>query len=129
VAGILREGGVHRSLGVRFSYEARQVQAHRRPFSRLGVDAHLPTRLTNETVNHGQPEARALPERLRREERVENLRNDVRRHPGASIRHAQGNVLARRKLTILRRAIVQPFVGGLYRDAAAIGHRVARIDA
>ena len=93
------------------------------------IDANLPAGLTNKSMDHGEPKPGSLADRLGRKERIESLRNDVRRHAGASIGDAERDVLAGSKLPLLRRPLVQPFVGGFDGDAASVRHRVARIDA
>ena len=108
---------------------AGQIQAHRRALPRLRVDAHLPARLPHETVDHRQTEPGALADGLGGEERIEHASDDLGRHAGAVVRHAQRDVLAGRQLAVSGGPLVEPLVGGLDRQAATIGHGVARVDA
>ncbi len=107
----------------------RQIDAHGRALPHFGIDPHLAARLLRETINHRQPEARALADRLGRKERLERARHDVRRHPHTRIADGQGQVLALCHILLARDALVDPLVGRFDRDGAAIGHGVARIDA
>ena len=128
--GAGRGGQIRGRLGLfRRPVMARQVEAHRRALADLRVDPHLPARLAHEAVDHRQAEARALADRLRREERVERLGDDIRAHAGAGIGHAEREVLAGIEVALLGATVVEPFVGGLDGDAPAIRHRVAGVDA
>ena len=108
---------------------AREVEAHRRALADLGIDPHLPARLPGEAVDHRQPEPGALADRLGGEERIEGARDHVGRHAGAGVGDAERDVLPRRQVALARGALVEPFVGGLDGEAAAVGHGVARVDA
>ena len=55
----------------------RQIEAHRGAASYFGIDAHLSAGLPHEAVDHRQPEAGALAERLGGEERFERARDYV----------------------------------------------------
>ena len=55
--------------------------------------------------------------------------HDVERHAGAVVGDAERDILTRRQFPLLRRAIVQPLVGGLDRQSTALRHRIACVDA
>ena len=85
--------------------------------------------LPRETVDHGEAEAGALADRLGREERLEHLGGEFGGHADAGVGHAEGEILARRHVVARGGMAVEPFVVGLDRDAAAVGHGVAGVDA
>ncbi|GJD69837.1 hypothetical protein MMMDOFMJ_2775 [Methylobacterium gnaphalii] len=124
----VREGRNRLAL-IRRAVVPGQVEAHRGAVAKLRIDPDLPAGLAHEAVDHRQPEPRALADRLRREERLEGLGDHVRRHAGAGIGDAEREVLAGLQVPVPRRTLVHPLVGGLDGDAAAIRHRVARVDA
>jgi hypothetical protein len=66
---------------------AARERTTRRVLRDVTVDA--PAVLLRNRVGHRQPEARAFPDRLRREKRIEDLRLQHRRHPGAVVIHFQ----------------------------------------
>ena len=70
-----------------------------------------------------------MTERLRREEGIEGALDHLRRHAGASVADADCKILTGRELAFARRPLVEPFVRRFDRDASAVRHRVARIDA
>ncbi|MBA7484170.1 hypothetical protein ES707_19694 [subsurface metagenome] len=107
----------------------REVEAHRGALADLGIDAHLAARLPREAVHHRQPEPGALADRLCREERIEGACDHIGRHADAGVGNAEREILPRRQVALARGMLVEPFVGGLDRDAPALGHGVARIDA
>src|ERR1700733_4796263 len=82
--------------------ERRQVDRNRRPLFRRTPDSHLTARLRNETVSRAQTEARALADRLGREERGERFRLYFRRHADARIGDFQEGEAARRPAIIER---------------------------
>ncbi len=108
---------------------ARQIQAHRCPVRDFGIHAHLPARLAREPVDHRQPQAGAFAERLGGEEGVENPLDQIARHADAAVGHAQRHVLARRQVAFRGSSFIEPFVGGFDGEPAAVGHRVAGVDA
>ncbi len=107
----------------------RQVEADGGADAGRGVDPRLAAGLPGEAVDHGQAQARALPDRLGGEERVERLGDHVRGHAGAGVADAQRDVGSGRQLALLRRPPVQPHLPGLDRQPSAVRHGVARVDA
>ena len=73
---------------------ARQVQPEGRALALGAVDPDMAARLLGEAVDHRQPEAGALADRLGREERLEDLRERVRRHADAGVADADDGVVA-----------------------------------
>ena len=73
------------------------------PCADLGIDPHLAAGLPGEAVDHRQAEAGALADRLGREERIERLRDHIRRHAGAGVGDAERDILARRQVALAAR--------------------------
>ena len=127
-----RGGGIERDRAVvvaRIAIMAGQIDAHRRALPDLRIDAHLPARLAREAVDHRQAKARALAHRLGGVEGVEGARLHLGRHAGAGVGDAHGQILPGFEVAFARGALVEPAVGGLDRDPAALRHRVACVDA
>ena len=108
---------------------ARQVERHRGPARDFGIDANLPAGLAHEAVDHRQAEARALPYRLGRVERVERARDHLGPHADAAVADRQRHIRPRLGIALARGGLVEPAVGGLDRERAAVRHGVARVDA
>src|SRR5207244_12637569 len=99
----------------------RQRDRERGPAADTASHAHRATVTLHDTLRDPEPKARALPG-LRREERLEDLRQDVVGDALAGVAHLDLHGVAPEELrlgagTTLRR----------HRDGAALGHRVSRI--
>ncbi len=104
----------------------RQVDCDRRAAAdRAGRNDGTP-RLMRKAVDLRQSEAGAFPERLGREERLENSRQDVRCDADPGIGHRQGNEVSFELIDTV--AFPQGDVERRQRDDASAGHRVTRID-
>ena len=105
----------------------RQPEADRRALSFDALDRELSVRLTGEAVDRRQPEAGALAERLRREERFDRARRHGRRHADAAVGHREFEIEAGRRIDerVARGELDLPRRD---RQRAAVGHRVACVD-
>ena len=68
---------------------------HARAPAEFRVDLDVAVRLLDEAVDHRQPEARALADRLGGEERIEGAGDHVGRHAGAGVGDGEHDILAR----------------------------------
>ena len=113
----------------RLAVMARQVEAHRRALRRPPNRSHLAAGLPREAVDHRQAEAGALAIGL-----VVKNGSNARAITSASCRCRCRSRRARHTGPACRSrsaaaSLVEPLVGGLDGDAAAIRHGVARVDA
>ena len=107
---------------------ARQENAER-GIARLRVHIDEAAGLLDDAVDRGQAEARALADFLGREERLEDLVDDVGRNAGAGVAHLDQHVVgARHALVGERAAFARRHVGGAHGELAAVRHGVARVD-
>ncbi|CAM2138225.1 hypothetical protein PT2222_100181 [Paraburkholderia tropica] len=104
---------------------ARQIQMHRRARADRAVDRGQSARALAEREHLRQPEPRAHALRLGRIERLERAREHVGRHADARI--LQRNV---HEFAVERKALAGPErdIARAHREAAAVGHGVARVD-
>ena len=69
-----------------------EVEPDARALPDFAEDPHMPAGLLHEAVDHAQPEARTLAHGLGREERVEHLLKNIRRHAGAAVADGQHHI-------------------------------------
>ena len=119
-------------LGRRFGdrvHGARQIELDARALADGAVDPDMAVRLAHEAVHHAEAETGSLAVALGREERIEGLGRDFRRHAGAGIVNPDQHVGPRRDVGMERRiAPVERGVGDLDRDRASLRHGIACID-
>src|SRR6185312_14699732 len=84
---------------------ARQVDADGRALPRRAVDPHVAARLPDEAIDHREPEAGALAGRLRREEWLEHLAEDVGGDPRAGVAYRDDDVVTRLHLAAGARVV------------------------
>ena len=84
--------------------------------------------LADETIHLAQAEARPLPCAFGREEGVEGLRDDVRRHACARIGDRDQHILTSLDRVLLGVGVIQQGVQGLDGEPASARHGVARVD-
>ena len=72
----------------------------------FAVDFHVPARLFDKTIDLAQAQARTLPGIFCREKGFESVIENVAGHPGASVRHANDDILSWRKLRIYPAIVV-----------------------
>jgi hypothetical protein len=118
-----------RSASRRVVVDARQVDLEGRPQPELAVHPDAPAALLHDAEDRREPEARALPLLLRREERLEDPRERRLVDAAAGVGDREHHVGARRHAVVHRRVLlVEHDVGRLDGELAAHGHRVARVD-
>src|ERR1700751_1901004 len=89
----------------------------------------MSTRLLDEPINLGKPQARPLAAFFGREERLERVGNRFGGHPDASIGNENSHVLAGLNFVVHAGVrFVEMRVGGLNGQLASFGHSVASID-
>ena len=89
----------------------------------------MPAGLLDETPDHAEAKPGAAPFLLRREERIEGMGHDIRRHAGARIGQGQHHILPRGHLHMLGGIrTVEIGIARLDGELAAFGHGVARVD-
>ena len=89
----------------------------------------MPARLPGEAVDLAEAEARALPDRLGGEERLERLCQHVGRHAGAAVGDGDHHVLRPPSGRVRRDiGVVEMGVGRLDGQLAAVRHGVAGVD-
>ena len=106
----------------------RQVDLERRAAPGLAVDVDPAAALLDHAEHGREPEPGALAGGLGRVERLEQVAADLLVHADARVADRQQDVRAGRALAVLgdlRRLELD--VGGLDRQRAAVGHRVARV--
>jgi hypothetical protein len=86
---LLRFGGAERP---------RDIDIHLGPCSRLASDPDGTARLAGETVHLAETKAGTFANLLRGEERLERLRQHLRRHALAAVGHRKGDVVAGSKV-------------------------------
>ena len=107
----------------------RQVQPERRAPALGAFDPHMPARTAGEAVDHRQAKPGSLPDRLGREERLENLLEGLVGHANAGVAHADHDIVTGFDLLLRETLSVgQDFTGGDNRQRAPLRHRVARVD-
>ena len=95
----------------------------------LAVDFDVAARLLDETIDLAQAEAGALAGLFGGEERLEGARGDLLPHADALVGHRDQHVLTWAHLGVVRAiGFVEQDVAGLDGQAAALRHRIARID-
>src|SRR6202012_2219401 len=70
-----------------------------------------------------------LRARLRREKLIEGAGENVGRHARPRVAHANGDILARLHIALLRGALIEPGIGSFDGNTSSVRHRVARVDA
>ncbi len=109
---------------------ARQEDPEGRSLPDFGFRLNIAAGLFDDAVDHRQPETRALAYLLGCEERLEYLVHDVGRNTGAGIGHLDQHHVLMRHVGIIETGHFRGRdVAGAQRQLAALGHRVARIDA
>src|ERR1700756_3848882 len=89
----------------------------------------MSTRLLDEPINLGKPQARPLAAFFGREERLKRVGNRFGGHPDASIGNENSHVLAGLNFVVHAGVrFVEMRVGGLNGQLASFGHSVASID-
>ncbi len=91
----------------------RKVNAHGRTLAQLGINSYLPTGLARKTIDHRQPEPRALADWFGRVEGIKGTRRDLGRHAGPGVGHADREELTWGQIPLAGRTIVEPLVRGL----------------
>ena len=85
--------------------------------------------LLHEAIDHAESEPGAVALRLRREERLEDLVDNVGRNSATGVGHRDHDVLARGHLGVaFGVVIVEEGISGLDGELALTIHRVARVD-
>src|SRR5207302_3146928 len=120
---------MHLVLRVVLGAMPRQENIERRALAFLRVDIDEAAGLLDDTVYGRKPETGALADFLGREERLEDLVDDIGRDSGAGIRYGDPHVIRRRHpLVGEMTGLLRAHVGGPNRQLAAVGHRVAGVD-
>ena len=89
----------------------------------------MPAVLRDGPVDHRQAESGAAAAALGREERLEDVRPDVLRHARSGVGHGEHDVVAGLHAVVgLHVLFVQPDVGRLNRQLAAVWHGVPGVD-
>ena len=108
---------------------ARQEDVERGALARLGIDIDETAGLLDDAVDRRQPEAGALADFLGREERLEDLVDDVDRNAGAGVADVDPHVVGRRHALVGQPlGFRRRYIRGPHREPAAIGHGVAGVD-
>ena len=95
----------------------------------FGVTVDEPAGLLDDAVDHRQAEAGALADLLGREERLEDLLDQVRRDAGAGVFHFDDHIFGRREVAVAELpALFRRHVAGADGQLAASRHGVARVD-
>src|SRR5229473_652221 len=104
---------------------ARQVQFDRCSASRLAIDDAAAAETRDEAIHLRQSKAGSLARLLGREERVEGLVADLRRHPGSGVADRDRDIVPGRDARVrIIRGFVDLAIDGFNRQAAASLHRV-----
>ena len=111
-----------------FAVEARQINLHRRPHPQLRVDFYVAPGLANEAIDLAEAETRPLSGAFGREEGVEGLCDDLRRHACARIGNRDEHILPGLDRVFLGVSVIDKSVQGLDREPAAARHCIARVD-
>ena len=99
------------------------------PCPELAVDPHAAAALLDDPVDRREAEARAVPERLRGEERLEDVRERLGVHADAGVADGEHHVRADDGVGVLGDVLlVELDVRRVDREQPAVGHRVARVD-
>ncbi len=107
----------------------REVQSEGGADAFLGADADGPAGFADDPVDSGQTEAAALADGLGREERLEDVRDDIGAHAGSRVAHRELDELSRADLRVQAGVVLVEFGGAcLDGQRAAAGHRVAGVD-
>src|SRR5687768_5919192 len=72
----------------------REVDPHRGALAYLTVDPDMALRLFGEAIDHRKTQPFSLPDRLRCEEWIEHLNQDIGRHAGSRVRDTDRHVLS-----------------------------------
>ena len=120
---------MHLVLRVVLGAMPRQENIERRALAFLRVDIDEAAGLLDDTVHGRKPETGALADFLGREERLEDLVDDIGWDSGAGIRYGDPHVVRRRHALVGEMTgFLRGHVGGSNRQLAAVGHRVAGVD-
>src|SRR6266436_1944913 len=120
-----RRGGDRRGR-----FDLGQVDAEGRAASQLGLDRHRAAALLDDAVDRGESETRALAGLLRREERLEEVREGIRVHAGAAVADFEQDVGpgGRARGARQRRRFAGADVGGADDQPPTVRHGIAGID-
>ena len=106
-----------------------QEDAERRPLAGLGIDVDEAAGLLDDAIDRRQPKPGALADLLGREERLEDLVDDLAWNAGAGVGDVDPDIFGRRHALVGEpRGFFARDICCSYGELAAIGHRVARID-
>ena len=109
--------------------EARQEQAHCRALVHFALNGDMAPGLFAEAIDHRQPQAGALADRLGGEERIEGAADGALRHAAAIVGDTEYHVVTRFEVAVgFGEAGVQLLVRGPHHQFAAIGHGIAGVD-
>ena len=122
-------GGLRFGLGFQFGTMPRQEDAERGALAGLGIHVDKAAGLLDDAIHRREAKPGALADFLGREERLEDLVDDIGRNAGAGIGDVDPHIIRRRHALVGQlRGFIRRDVGGLHRQLAAVGHRVAGVD-